>query len=166
MRPRKPRACPEHASADVIDDATRSLSVRISVLDYGRIRVLARQLRVRESVATRLLLGLGLGELSALYVNPGARGPAATPGSTPEAPGAADENQEEFLRASRALAPFVAREGLDPERLAQALARSPLGSALGLTSETLNRSLSGAVLPPAPAAAGAAAAGPGVGDEA
>jgi len=130
MSQSSPASANDFAAAQVIDDATRSLSLRISVLDYGRIRVLARQLRVRESVAARLLLGAGFVGLGGLY-------PLTATGDA----GSTHANREGFLSALTALLPLIAREGLQPERLVRALSQSPQCQALGLTTPELRARL-------------------------
>lgn len=53
--------------AEIRDDAKRSVSIRINVSDYGKIKTIARRLRVRESTVFRYLLKDGLQSLAPLY---------------------------------------------------------------------------------------------------
>lgn len=55
--PRSPLALAEGL---IDDNAKRSVSVRINTSDYGRIRIVARRLRVREAEVFRYLLQVGL----------------------------------------------------------------------------------------------------------
>ena len=58
------RSKPTRTHGDaVFDDAKRSISVRISTSDYGRIRVAARHMRMRESEVFRYLVGVGMSRL-------------------------------------------------------------------------------------------------------
>jgi Glu-tRNA(Gln) amidotransferase subunit E-like FAD-binding protein len=89
--------------AVAIEDAMRIVSVRMPVTDYGRLRALAKRLRVRESVAFRLVLQLALRRLESFY-DGRLQGHALLP----------------------TLAEFgdsLAREGLDAERMTDALNR-------------------------------------------
>ena len=47
----------------VYEDAKRSISVRISTSDYGRIKVASRHMRIRESEVFRYLVGAGMSRL-------------------------------------------------------------------------------------------------------
>ena len=60
VKPRKLRQAPDQ---DVRDDARRSISVRVNPSDYGRLKMVAKQLGVRESDVFRHLLRLGLRRL-------------------------------------------------------------------------------------------------------
>jgi hypothetical protein len=111
----------------VIDDATRSVSVRLSVMDYGRIRTLAGQLKVRESVAFRLLMHAGLARMAGLY-------------RSDAQPAELDTALEELARAAF-------REGLEAGRLARVLATAPQAQRAGLTPEALRERLEPPSLP-------------------
>lgn len=56
-------------SGIINDNAKRSVSVRINTSDYGRIRVAARRLRVREAEVFRYLLQVGLSRISPLLAD-------------------------------------------------------------------------------------------------
>jgi len=60
---RGPLACGEGL---IDDNAKRSVSVRINTSDYGRIRIVARRLRVREAEVFRYLLQVGLARIAPL----------------------------------------------------------------------------------------------------
>lgn len=69
-----PPACtarsPLARAEDFIDDnAKRSVSVRINTSDYGRIRILARRLHVREAAVFRYLLQVGLLRIAPLLAD-------------------------------------------------------------------------------------------------
>lgn len=51
----------------VDDNAKRSISIRINTSDFGRIKTIARRLRVRESDVFRFLLRVGLAEMGPLF---------------------------------------------------------------------------------------------------
>ena len=59
----KPRKLRRPVNEDVRDDARRSISVRVNTSDYGRLKMAAKQLGVRESDVFRHLLRLGLRRL-------------------------------------------------------------------------------------------------------
>ena len=97
-----------HNDELAIEDAMRLVSLRLPVTDYGRLRLLAKRLKVRESVALRLILHLALVRFEALFLR----------GASPEAvlPLLAD-----LGRAAR-------REGLPLERLCLALEKGNTGT--------------------------------------
>ncbi|MEM7467913.1 MAG: hypothetical protein AAF387_13650 [Pseudomonadota bacterium] len=51
----------------ITDNAKRSVSIRINTSDYGKIKTIARRLRVKESAVFRFLLRDGLNSISTLY---------------------------------------------------------------------------------------------------
>ncbi|MBI4697312.1 MAG: hypothetical protein HY749_25170 [Gammaproteobacteria bacterium] len=53
-------------AVDVKDNAMRSVSMRINTSDFGRIKVMAKRLRARESDVFRLLIKIGLADLAPL----------------------------------------------------------------------------------------------------
>ena len=61
----------EKLSSGVINDnSKRSISIRISTSDYGRIKAISRRLRVREAEVFRFIVKVGLSEVAPLsYTN-------------------------------------------------------------------------------------------------
>ncbi len=57
----------EHLKKLIDDDAMRSISFRIHVSDYGRLRFLSKKLRIRNSEVFRLLVRIALEHLAPLY---------------------------------------------------------------------------------------------------
>ena len=57
--------------SQVHDNAKRSISLRIHTTDYGKIRLIARRLRVRDSDVFRFLLRVALARLAPLYTDQG-----------------------------------------------------------------------------------------------
>jgi hypothetical protein len=55
------------------DDAKRSISLRVSTTDYGKVRIIAHRLRVRESDVLRFALKTALALIAPLHDN-GCRG--------------------------------------------------------------------------------------------
>jgi hypothetical protein len=55
-----------HGNTVINDNSKRSISMRISTSDYGRIKCISRRLRVGESEVFRYLIKVGLSEISAL----------------------------------------------------------------------------------------------------
>lgn len=51
----------------ITDNAKRSVSIRINTSDYGRIKTIAKRLKVRESTVFRYLLRNGLKSVAPLY---------------------------------------------------------------------------------------------------
>lgn len=55
------------AQSEIYDDAKRSVSIRINISDYGKIKTIARRLRVKESIVFRYLLKNGLQSAAPFY---------------------------------------------------------------------------------------------------
>lgn len=62
----------------VNDNAKRSVSLRVSTSDYGRVKAIARRLRTRESHVFRFAIRLALDKLAPLY-DPAAKGARLMP---------------------------------------------------------------------------------------
>ena len=60
---------PDPATEEIEDNAKRSVSIRINTSDFGKIRTIARRLRVRESEVFRYLMRRSLKAVGPLYQN-------------------------------------------------------------------------------------------------
>ncbi len=99
---------PGEVTDAIEDNAKRSVSIRINTSDYGRMKRLARRLRVRESVMFRYVMKAGLAELQPLL-------------------GALDDRRRALTLLAHLGPDLVHQFNLDTSRLRAVLERAPLG---------------------------------------